>query len=128
MLYSIYFPEDYAVSRANSQFSVIGEFYFDSGVIGVIAGLAGLGWMTALIYAWFRRNSVNLWAQIIYAMVPWIIIFGLRGDLLQTSALAFFLYAPVALSYVLSGRHRDELDADARASVRAHHRLARPAR
>lgn len=108
LLYSIFFPGDYAVSRANTQFSVIGEFYYDSGIIGVVAGLAGLGVGTGLIYAWFRRNEANVWAQISYSMFPWLLVFGLRGDLLQTSALAFFLYTPVALAYVLSPKSADD--------------------
>lgn len=112
LLYSIFFPDDYAVSRANAQFSVIGEFYFDSGVLGVVAGLAGVGWLTALTYAWFRRHEANRWAQISYSMFPWVMIFGLRGDLLQTSTLAFYLYLPVAFAYLLSptrGQASDEV-------------------
>lgn len=104
LLYSIFFPDAYAVSKGNTQFSVVGEFYFDAGILGVIAGLAGLGLGTALIYAWFRRNEANGWAQISYAMFPWIVVFGLRGDLLQTAALALFLYLPVGLAYGLSPR------------------------
>jgi oligosaccharide repeat unit polymerase len=110
LLYSIFFPDDYAVSRANTQFSVIGEFYFDSSVFGVVAGLAGVGWLTALAYAWFRRHEANHWAQISYSMFPWIMIFGLRGDLLQTSTLAFYLYLPVAFAYLISPRARQVSD------------------
>jgi hypothetical protein len=58
--------------------------------------------LTALLYAWFRGHAANPWSQITYSMFPWVMIFGLRGDLLQTSTLALFLYLPIALAYYLS--------------------------
>ena len=109
LLYSMFFPDDYAISRANTQFSVIGELYFDSGVAGVILGLVLLGWVTAKVYVWFERHRQDPWAQVAYSMFPWLLVFALRGDLLQSAALGIFLYLPLVVARTVA-----ELSAGAR--------------
>lgn len=104
-LYSILFPAHYAVQKANTQFSVVGDFYFDSGAIGVAIGMTAVGAALSAIHGRWGR-SLDRWSRLVYAPFPVLMIIGLRGDLSLTLGIALFTYAPIVAASVVH-RQRD---------------------
>jgi hypothetical protein len=95
LLYSRFFPAHYAASRANVQFSILGDLYYDSGVVGVVAGMLLLGLAVRKFYEWLRRNETDPYAQMLYAPFLPVFVILLRGDAALTVGIAAFLYGPL---------------------------------
>ena len=68
-LYSRYFPYNYAVNRAGTLFTLVSEFYYDLGMIGVILGMSLVGWAYARLWSWVVANPKDPWTWAIYAPV-----------------------------------------------------------
>lgn len=101
-LYSLYFPASYEVSRANVQFSVLGELYFDSGWTGILIGMTTLGAIFGLAWKAFLMKSSNIVAHVAYAPVPFMLMYTLRGDLALISSVALFLFLPVIVGGIFA--------------------------
>ena len=92
-MYSTLFPEHYAHDKANTQFSIMGDWYTDSGRGGVVVGMFLMG--TAA--RWVHRRSeyrAGRWG-IIYALFPVLFVTTLRGNIALNFGLALFLIGPI---------------------------------
>jgi hypothetical protein len=94
-LYSKLFPESYRIAKNGTEFSVLGDFYYDSGIIGVIVGMFLLGWFLRQIYERLVWHAQTGLAAVAYAPVPALIVIMLRGDLVLFAGLALYVYLPI---------------------------------
>lgn len=101
LLYSQYFPNDYAVSRANVQFSALGELYYDSGIIGVTMGMIAYGYIARLAWQGLLRNQQSAFAHMLYSPFLLLFMYLLRGDTALILSLALFVYLPLLLAKAL---------------------------
>jgi hypothetical protein len=101
LLYSRFFPAHYAASRANVQFSILGDLYYDSGIVGVLAGMLLLGLAVRRLYEWLSRNESDPYAQMLYAPFLPLFVILLRGDAALTVGIAAFLYGPLFAAVLL---------------------------
>ena len=102
LLYSRYFPEWYAESKANSQFSVIGDFYFDLGTAGVIIGMFVFGVGARLMAGVLAAAPTSRAAQFLYAPFIPLFVVLLRGDIPLTLGLALYIYGPLLIAVAAS--------------------------
>lgn len=106
LLYSRFFPSHYELNKANAQFSVLGGFYFDSGLFGVFVGMFALGVLSRLVGGLLSAASANGAAHLLYAPFIPLFVVLLRGDIPLTLGLALYMYAPLALAMASSRSHR----------------------
>lgn len=95
-LYAELFPSHYAVSRANVQFSILGDFYSAGGAVGVVIGMALFGLVVRRIYAGVLGLPAPV-GRLVYASMPMMIALSLRGDLALNLGIALFLFAPIVI-------------------------------
>ena len=95
-------PAHYKQSRASAAFSIIGPFYMDSGLIGVVLGMFGLGVTLAMLWKWYLRYRTSLDATLIFSMcLPFVVIL-MRGSLPDTLSLVLFMVVPLVILSWLS--------------------------
>ncbi|NYI11507.1 oligosaccharide repeat unit polymerase [Nocardioides marinus] len=93
-LYSRMFPEHYAVDKANTQFSVLGDFYSDSGWLGVGIGLGVMGYGLQAFYLTARSRRSDF-VMLAYAATPALLLTTFRGNLALNFGIALFLVFPL---------------------------------
>jgi hypothetical protein len=106
LLYSRYFPEWYFYSKANSQFSILGDFYFDLGAMGVVLGMFLLGAGSRLMAGLLVGASTSHAAQLFYAPFVPLFVVLLRGDIPLSLGLALYIYGPLMVAAALGGLGR----------------------
>jgi O-antigen/teichoic acid export membrane protein len=95
------------ISNAPRQFSPLGNFYLDLGLVGGFLGMMFLGMLARAHYEYFRHHSRNASVQLLYAAtLPfWIVL--LRGNMTDTAGRLVFIVAPLLLGiYLGRGRRR----------------------
>lgn len=97
VIYSIMFPDHYAVDKANTQFSILGDWYSDSGVTGVIIGMFLVGSGARWLYSKSQAPSAR-W-RLVYALFPALFVTTLRGNIALNLGIALFLIGPIFLLY-----------------------------
>lgn len=102
LLYSRLFPSHYALVKANAQFSILGGFYFDAGVVGVLFGTFVLGVLSRFIGGLLSVASASSAARLLYAPFIPLFVVLLRGDTALTLGLALYMYAPLLLAIAFS--------------------------
>ena len=98
LLYRTYFPEHYAQARANAQFSVLGEFFYDSRYLGVVLGMGLIGFGSRAVWERFKRRQHSLLSHLIYAPFLPLLLILLRGDAALILSLALFIYLPLVVT------------------------------
>ncbi len=106
LLYSRFFPEYYFYSKANAQFSVLGDFYFDLGALGVALGMFALGFGARLMQGLLSGASTSQAALLLYSPFIPLFVVGLRGDIPLTLGLALYIYVPLVVAVAASGTRR----------------------
>ena len=114
-LKSVLWPREYANGTINPEFSALLYFYWDFGYLGVILGLAAYGIGARYLYEYFLRHRDDLYVQVLYSLVLWFVVIGLRDSPVDTIMRAAFIVAPVWVLFRLS-----------RSSVRAPAEAASP--
>lgn len=94
--------------EASVAYSVIGGFYYDSGIVGVLLGMGLLGVLFRAAFEWLKVDSTNDMARLIYALILPFTVILLRGNLPDTAARALFIVGPAVLAAHLAGRRRPE--------------------
>lgn len=95
-LYSRWFPRHYAQSKANTQFSVLGDLFTDSLWLGIVAGMTGLGYVFRRLHIAVRQSSNPLmWAML--SPLPALQITILRGNIPLNLGIALFIVVPSML-------------------------------
>jgi O-antigen/teichoic acid export membrane protein len=103
-------PDRYDTTSYLPTFSALGELYADSGVIGVVAGMAVFGVALRAAAEYIRSNANSPLAQILFAlMLPMLIVY-LRGNAGDTLGRALFLVAPILLVPLLAGAREAKTD------------------
>src|SRR5690606_24084518 len=78
------FPEQVARTRAAPAYSILGGFYFDAWIPGVVVGMLLVGVLFRALYEHLLMNANNAWMQAIYAaMLPYSIVL-MRGNVPDT--------------------------------------------
>lgn len=110
LITSTLWPAHYSKSRASPALSLLGPFYLDSGVFGVIVGMFSIGVTLSLLWNWLQRNMTNAFVIIFYALsVPMIVVL-FRGFLSDTIARSFFLVFPALfLIYPKRSSHKSKI-------------------
>lgn len=99
----ILFP-DLESGAASVAHSVVGNFYYDSGLIGVALGMVAVGAGLRLLYGYYRLHAKNDQVRVVYASALPLVIVLFRGNLPDTFARALFTIGPLLLVYAASGR------------------------
>jgi hypothetical protein len=84
-------------SSASVAYSVMGGFYYDSGLVGVFIGMFLIGMLFRALYEYFIANKTNDFVIIVYAMALPIIPILMRGNLADTFSRSLFIFAPVPI-------------------------------
>jgi oligosaccharide repeat unit polymerase len=87
-------------------FSMLGGFYYDSGVIGVIIGMGLLGVGFRILWEYYRTNLHNDTVIMVYAASVPFVISLLRGNLQYLLAVALFVVVPIILVARFFGKHK----------------------
>lgn len=95
-LYSLLFPEHYAVDKANTQFSILGDFYSDSGTLGVCVGMFIMAFLLRKFYS-SARSATRPMVVVMYALTPALLLTTFRGNIALNLGIALFLMGPAAL-------------------------------
>ncbi|HMT06091.1 MAG TPA: O-antigen polymerase [Solirubrobacterales bacterium] len=103
-LYSKYFPAHYELNRAGTLFTLVSEFYYDSGIFGVIVGMSLVGWAYARLWLWVIARPRDPWRWAMYAPVWISSTIAFRGDLALTFGLGLFVFGPLLLGLWISRR------------------------
>jgi len=103
ILYTQLFPAEWQVARGITEFSILGDFYYDSGLVGVIFGMLILGLGLRLAYEKLVRRGSSAMDAALYAPIPALIIMLLRGDLTEFGALLLYIYGPMAVAIAARG-------------------------
>lgn len=106
LLYSRYFPEHYFYNKANAQFSILGDFYFDLGVVGVLLGMLLLGFGARFMAGLLSAASTSRAAQLLYSPFIPLFLILLRGDVALSSGLALYIFGPLVVAVACCGLGR----------------------
>jgi hypothetical protein len=96
------FP-DLQPGAATVAHSVVGNFYYDSAMIGVALGMLAVGAGLRLLYAYYLADRDNDQVRVVYASTLPLVIVLFRGNLPDTLARALFTVAPLLIVFVASG-------------------------
>jgi len=97
-LYSLYFPRHYNANKASTAFSLASEFYYDLGILGVILGMGGTGWLCGRLWLWVSSRAGDPWMWALYAPVFGLVTILFRGDAGLASGLGLFVFAPLLVA------------------------------
>jgi hypothetical protein len=103
-VFSRAFFEDLLAGGTSIPTSLVGEFYLNFGVVGIVVGCVVVGVLLRAGYSWLRRNRarpevVTTYAFLCGSLMPWI-----RGDTFGPTV--FFLSAVVPM-WLIVGLSRD---------------------
>lgn len=94
------------LGMAGVAYSILGGFYYDSGILGVIIGTFFLGLTFRFVWEYFRYNQNNDVVCMIYAAsLPFTISIA-RGNLQYLLAVALFIVAPIVVVAWITGIRR----------------------
>lgn len=94
-LYATYFPEHYSINKAGTLFTLVSEFYYDSGVIGVALGMLIVGYVYGLMWRRVRRSAHDPWVWALFAPAFLLSTIAFRGDLSLTFGLSIYVVGPL---------------------------------
>jgi oligosaccharide repeat unit polymerase len=121
VLYSKLFPANYSVSRNGTVFSIMGDFYYDSGPLGVVIGMFVVGMFFRAAYERLLRRARGPFSAALYAPIPILMVTLLRGDLTLAIPLGAYVYTPMLVASRLTHintqialRHRGKKTSPAR--------------
>ena len=83
--------------------SVVGNFYYDSGMVGVALGMLAIGVGMRLLYGYYLAHADNDQIRVAYASVLPLVIVLFRGNLPDTLARALFTVGPLLLVFAVTG-------------------------
>jgi hypothetical protein len=97
--------EDYRATGAAAAFFV--EFYRSFGPVGVVWGMALIGWLCRKVYDTYRANTKNLFAQVSVALL-WAYLFHIYGRHSVTLIVygVAYVFAPVFIMRWLVARRQ----------------------
>lgn len=99
-------PEHYQRTRASAANSIFGNLYLYGGMVGVALGAFCIGVIFNQSWKWYLRNSGNLNAILLYALVPGFVVILLRGTVTDMFTRMLFLVVPLVLAQHYWGKMR----------------------
>jgi hypothetical protein len=103
-LISALWPVERDRSGIHPEFSVLLYFFWDFGWYGVALGMALFGILWRAIFEYFLTHKQSLAAQVLYALVIWFMVIGLRNSPVDTFVEFVFVVLPVWLALEFSLR------------------------
>jgi hypothetical protein len=103
-LYSRFFPANYRVQKAGTAFTLVSDFYYDSGVLGVVIGMAIAGWTFARFWFWFNYRRLDPWAWALYGPAFAMSTLLFRGDLALSFGVGIFVFGPTLIGVWVASR------------------------
>ena len=100
---TLLFP-DLQPGQASVAHSVVGNFYYDSGMVGVALGMLAVGAGLRLLYAYYRAHPDNDQVRLVYASSLPLVIVLFRGNLPDTFARSLFTVVPLIIVFAVAGR------------------------
>lgn len=94
---------DLQSGAASVAHSVVGNFFYDSGLIGVAIGMLTVGVALRYLFAYYRANAGNDQVRLAYASSLPLVIVLFRGNLPDTLARALFTVGPLILVALIAG-------------------------
>ena len=108
LLYSQFFPDHYEINKAGTVFTLTGEFYYDSGYLGVALGLMLVGGMSGWLWAWIRSRQHDPSARALYAPAVVLALVLYRGGVSLTLGLGLFIFGPLLVARRAAGSSTPE--------------------
>jgi hypothetical protein len=105
-LYSRFFPDYYTYNRAGTAFTLVSDFYFDSGIPAVVLGMALVGWLYARLWEWLRAVPEDRWRWALYGPTFAMSTLLIRGDVALCFGISIFVFGPALAGWWLAGRSR----------------------
>jgi hypothetical protein len=97
-------PQHYAVNRASSASSIVGNLYQDSGLLTVFLGMLAIGAFLRGLWAWLRRWKHMAGAQLLFASILPLAVVLARGNFVSVLSIGGFTVLPVAIGLWLARR------------------------
>ena len=110
---------NYGDTTFRPAFTPLLSFYWDFGIVGVVAGMALFGIAARALYDWFLRYQERFAAQLIFSAAVWYVVMGVRNDPVDTIVFGSFVVLPLVLMERLAGRRWPETPRGAGSSRRA---------
>jgi hypothetical protein len=115
-LFPTLYPTTAAAQRAGFGPSLVGGFYIDSGLIGVIVYMSVFGILVRVLFEYWRRNPEDEATLLLYAGLLPIIILVLRGSFADTAGRMPSLIGPYLIAFYVGQR---ALRGSSRRAIRA---------
>jgi hypothetical protein len=87
----------YHLGDAGVAYSAVGDFYYDTGFVGIVIGMFLIGAAFRLAWEYWRRNQNSEWARLVYALLLPFTVIVLRGNVQDSGTRALFVVVPAAL-------------------------------
>ncbi len=84
-------------------FTILGDFYLDFGVPGVIGGMFLFGLFLRSMYSYYRANQANRSVQLVYAASLPFIALAIRAGLVPVAGWMGMVIGPLLLGVLLAG-------------------------
>jgi hypothetical protein len=96
-------PVEYARGTLRPEFSALLYFYWDFGLIGVVAGMLAYGTGARFMYEYYRHRTDSLQVRVLYALSLWFVVLALRNDPVDTLMWAAVIVLPAWVIFRLAG-------------------------
>ncbi len=96
-------PCDAAPGGYCMDFTIVGDFYLDLGVPGVIAGMFLFGLGSRSVYSYYRANRANRSVQLVYAATLPFFVLAIRAGLVPVVGWMGIVIGPLFLGVLLAG-------------------------
>ena len=107
-VYSMIFPERARVSRAGSSPSILGGFYYDSGLIGVAIGALLFGLLSRVLYEYLVAYPTSAGVRLLYASTLPFVAITVRGNPTDTVGRMAYIVFPIILALWWAGRREPQ--------------------
>lgn len=97
-------PEHYAVNRASSASSIVGNLYQDSGLLTVFLGMLAIGIFLRGLWVWLRCWEHVAGAQLLFASILPLAVVLARGNFVSFLSIGAFTALPVPIGLWLARR------------------------
>lgn len=92
-------PAEYAMGKANPEFSVLLYFYLDFGFIGVAIGMIIYGVLWRALYEYYRMNETNIVAQLLFTTSLPFVVIAVRDSPVDTLIRGIFIIFPILIIF-----------------------------
>lgn len=103
-VYSFLFPARAKITLAGTAPSIVGGFYYDSGLVGVMLGMFVFGLGARVLFEYLKAHLANAGVRLFYAATLPFIAVTMRGNPTDTVGRMAYIVFPVLVALWWTGR------------------------